>query len=236
MPVLELSAEALAPTRAELTCASIFATMLWPDDEPARRRWIETQTARFVADTLYGGNSAVAQSVAHQGLFDMALKATPPAVLDAEARPLYQRGTIAGETLLAAVGSFAHDGVLNLESLRRMQTAPARRGVAPSLDRSTAMLGRDWAYFGRVLPFWAAHAHATLGGYDFAPPCTPSRLLDFLCVAHAIALTGAHDVKPHRRREPVLDPRRLWSVPSGIHPKLAEIDRLFETMRRQSRD
>lgn len=230
MPMLELTPDSFAPQRAEVTCNYVLAVMLWPDDETARRKWVQTATVRIMAATLRGNPTA--QATAHESLFDMALNASPPDKLTEAATPLYKDGMISGETLLAAVESFAADGRLNLESLRSMQTAPARRQSHRLLNISPQKLHRDWRYFARVRHLWAAAYAGAFFANDYNWPCRPDRLVTFLADAHAVALAGSRYMRPNRRQQPILNHSALWMVPTWIHPHLMGVEQAAEALAR----
>jgi hypothetical protein len=223
MPILELTPGGVGPNRTQLALSYVGGVMLWPgaEDQARRDEWMTAQTAGFIRNAVNDVPAArrAAEMARLINGYDLALAATPLGVLGKRAEQPSIHGCLAGELFFAAIEAYAADGRLKLEAIKHAMVSSKRRKAGRfrgyrALDISRSSLENTvWARFKHVSPLWASYLAGFQGEPEF--PCSLSRLPDFLGVAKLLETQGLAII-PHARKDPVLDPARIWRIPDHL--------------------
>jgi hypothetical protein len=179
---LALRRDCLGDT-TRLDLAVVEAHMLWPDDERARQRSIETATVQFGLSI----SSTFPQQIL-AGLLPIAAGAAPLPELQESAKKPFFHGILAGRILYGAVRgaiAAAADRSMNLVYDDIAKSIPA----AQRLSRKT-IENKIWPKYRPVAHFWASYVDHALAKGDSAFPCSVGRLGEFLAVAQAFRRLG----------------------------------------------
>ncbi|MDB5617433.1 hypothetical protein [Tardiphaga sp.] len=168
---------------SRLDLAVVEAHMLWPDDERARERSLETANVQFgVANSLNLPQYILA------GLLPIAAEAAPLTELQEVAKKPFFHGLIAGRVLYGAVrGAMA---AADDRSMGRIYGDIAKSiPAAQRLSRKT-IENKVWPKYRPVAHFWASYVDHALAKGDTTFPCSIGRLGEFLAVAQAFRRLG----------------------------------------------
>jgi hypothetical protein len=228
MRFLKITPEMVGRNRTVLSLAPISGMMLWPGtdvgDRARRAELMKATTALFIRDALNSVPTArsAAEMIGIVNGYDLARQAGNLGAIDRSTEQPFIHGCLAGLFFLMALEMHAKQGAIKLEYLKSLIVAPGTRRAEHfrgyrALDITSRTFQKIWEQYKHVGPLWGAYlASAAFGGQSTSPfPCSLGELPYFLGVVKLLETWGL-TTPPPRRKEPLLDPKRLWRIPDGL--------------------
>jgi hypothetical protein len=224
MPLLDLTPDMMRRERCRLAITYLEGVMLWPDDEAKRSRASRSSNAAMIVEA-FERIAAVGDTPGLLSPSDLVIalrelaNAPPLNQVHEGSKPALDHAMVAARILIDALNDYHAGEQRGLSWVKKkVQQQLAGKPHWGRLSMST-IDNRIWRVYRPVSPLLAASLLLCTGyrdaGLPTSFPCKADNLARFLATAEFLRVAGEAYV-PKQFNQPLLDPEKTWSVPSGI--------------------